>query len=92
METRALDRRTEIDVAKGFALFLVVFAHVLDRDSIWAYWIFMFHMPVFFFLICLGNGCWPARRVFLQARLLRCCDDSIARKKEDCNSRRRRVK
>lgn len=50
METRALDRRTEIDVAKGFALFLVVFAHVLDRDSIWAYWIFMFHMPVFFFL------------------------------------------
>ena len=43
-------RRTEIDVAKGFALFLVVFGHVLDRDSIWAYWIFMFHMPVFFFL------------------------------------------
>ena len=43
-------RRTEIDVAKGFAVLLVVFGHVLDRDSIWAYWIFMFHMPVFFFL------------------------------------------
>lgn len=50
METRGAVRRTEIDVAKGFGLFLVVLAHVLDRDSILTYWIFMFHMPAFFFL------------------------------------------
>lgn len=43
-------RKTEIDVAKGFALFLVVFGHVLNWDHKVTLWIFMFHMPAFFFL------------------------------------------
>ncbi|MDO4294736.1 MAG: acyltransferase family protein [bacterium] len=43
-------RKTEIDVAKGFALFLVVFGHVLESHGLWFNWIFTFHMPAFFFL------------------------------------------
>lgn len=40
----------EIDVAKGFALFLTVFGHVLTARQVWFNWIFSFHMPAFFFL------------------------------------------
>lgn len=43
-------RRTELDVAKGFTLFLVVYGHILDSTSRLFCWIFMFHMPAFFFL------------------------------------------
>lgn len=43
-------RKTELDVAKGFAIFLVVFGHVVPiHDTIFR-WIFSFHMPAFFFL------------------------------------------
>lgn len=45
-----LMRKTEIDVAKGFALFFVVLGHVLVWDHKLTLWIFMFHMPAFFFL------------------------------------------
>ncbi len=43
-------RRTEIDVAKGFALFLVVFGHMVVLKEPLSLWIFSFHMPAFFFL------------------------------------------
>lgn len=43
-------RRPELDVAKGFALFLVVYGHILNSTSRLFCWIFMFHMPAFFFL------------------------------------------
>ena len=43
-------RRTEIDVAKGFTLFLVVFGHLLPLNTTLFRWIFSFHMPAFFFL------------------------------------------
>lgn len=43
-------RIREIDIARGFALFLTVFGHVVLRDSLWFNWIFTFHMPAFFFL------------------------------------------
>lgn len=47
---RPVRRKTEIDVAKGFTLFLVVFGHVLESHGTWFNWIFTFHMPAFFFL------------------------------------------
>ena len=40
-------RRTEIDVAKGFTLFLVVFGHLLPLNTTLFRWIFSFHMPAF---------------------------------------------
>lgn len=43
-------RRTEIDVAKGFALFLVIFGHLVILKEPLFLWIFSFHMPAFFFL------------------------------------------
>lgn len=43
-------RKTEIDVAKGFALFLVIFGHIVTMHHTLFRWIFSFHMPVFFFL------------------------------------------
>lgn len=50
MDEKVSERRTEIDVAKGFALFLVILGHVLEYDKTLSRWIFMFHMPAFFFL------------------------------------------
>ena len=50
MQTTSRPRRTEIDVAKGFTLFLVVFGHVLESHGTLFNWIFTFHMPAFFFL------------------------------------------
>lgn len=44
------NRRTEIDVAKGFAIFLVIFGHVVTMHQTLFRWIFSFHMPAFFFL------------------------------------------
>ncbi len=42
-------RRPELDVAKGFVIFLTVFGHVLNH-GVESDWIFTFHMPAFFFL------------------------------------------
>ncbi len=50
MDAAKTGRIAEIDVAKGFTLFLVTAGHVLVKESIWRRWIFMFHMPAFFFL------------------------------------------
>lgn len=51
METiQKKERITEIDVARGFALFLTVWGHVLEMGGLWFCWIFSFHMPAFFFL------------------------------------------
>lgn len=50
MHTAPTARKTEIDVAKGFTLFLVVFGHVLESHGTLFNWIFTFHMPAFFFL------------------------------------------
>lgn len=50
MEALRKERRTEIDVAKGFALFLVIFGHIVTMHHTLFRWIFAFHMPVFFFL------------------------------------------
>ncbi len=47
---RGKERISEIDAARGFALFLTVFGHVLMRNELWFNWIFSFHMPAFFFL------------------------------------------
>ncbi len=44
------ERITEIDVARGLALFLTVLGHVLLSSGVWFGWIFSFHMPAFFFL------------------------------------------
>lgn len=43
-------RMPELDVAKGLAMFLVVFGHILKFKSLVFNWIFSFHMPLFFFL------------------------------------------
>lgn len=51
METlQEKERITELDVARGFALFLTVMGHVLPMWGLWFCWIFSFHMPAFFFL------------------------------------------
>lgn len=50
MEASGRARRTEIDVAKGFALFLVIFGHIVTMHHTLFRWIFAFHMPAFFFL------------------------------------------
>lgn len=50
MNNKSSTRKTEIDVAKGFTLFLVVYGHILNSTSRLFCWIFMFHMPAFFFL------------------------------------------
>lgn len=50
MENPRRERRTEIDVAKGFALFLVIFGHIVTMHHTLFRWIFAFHMPAFFFL------------------------------------------
>ncbi len=50
MNNKTSTRKTEIDVAKGFTLFLVVYGHILNSTSRLFCWIFMFHMPAFFFL------------------------------------------
>ena len=42
-------RMTELDVAKGMTMFLVIFGHVYMMDTRLFNWIFMFHMPAFFF-------------------------------------------
>ncbi len=44
------NRRSDIDIAKGFALFLVVLGHVVTMHHTIFRWIYAFHMPVFFFL------------------------------------------
>lgn len=38
------------DIAKGFAIILVIIGHSLPPDTILCKFIFLFHMPVFFFL------------------------------------------
>lgn len=58
MGAKAGERKTELDVAKGIALFLVVYGHVLHVDSKVSYWIYMFHMPVFFFLSGMTFNPW----------------------------------
>lgn len=64
-------RKTEIDVAKGFALFSVVFAHVLEWDHPLTLWIFMFHMPAFFFLsgMTFRPAKYPSFSIFLKDKL-----------------------
>ena len=37
-----------IDMAKGYGILLVIYAH-LGRDSLWT-WMYSFHLPLFFFL------------------------------------------
>ena len=49
MGNQGVSRKTELDVAKGMALFLVVFGHVYLKRTGLSNWIFMFHMPAFFF-------------------------------------------
>lgn len=44
------NRRSDIDIAKGFALFLVVLGHVVTMHHTIFRWIYAFHMPAFFFL------------------------------------------
>lgn len=39
-----------VDVLKGIAIILVVIGHNSDRDHLRFYWIYGFHMPLFFFL------------------------------------------
>lgn len=50
MEPIHRQRRPEIDVAKGFALSLVIFGHIVTMHHTLFRWIFAFHMPAFFFL------------------------------------------
>lgn len=50
MDSTPRTRRSEIDVAKGFALFLVILGHIVTMHHTLFRWIFSFHMPVFFFL------------------------------------------
>ena len=46
----SMNRRSDIDIAKGFALFLVVLGHVVTMHHTIFRWIYAFHMPAFFFL------------------------------------------
>lgn len=49
--TTKLPARTPyIDVARGIALILVVWGHILSGSTFTFQWIFSFHMPIFFFL------------------------------------------
>ena len=41
---------SEIDVARGFVLFLTVFAHTLTGHTFWFNWVSSFIMQAFFFL------------------------------------------
>ncbi|MCD8082385.1 MAG: acyltransferase family protein [Clostridiales bacterium] len=43
-------RIPEIDIAKGFAIFLVILGHIVTMHHTLFRWIFSFHMPLFFFL------------------------------------------
>lgn len=43
-------RRSDLDIAKGLALFLVVLGHVVTMHHTIFRWIYAFHMPAFFFL------------------------------------------
>ncbi|MCC8061267.1 MAG: acyltransferase family protein [Clostridiales bacterium] len=43
-------RKTEIDIAKGFAVFLVILGHIVIMHQTMFRWIFSFHMPAFFIL------------------------------------------
>lgn len=49
MDKQSTVRKTELDVAKGMTMFLVVFSHVYLKRTGLSNWIFMFHMPAFFF-------------------------------------------
>ena len=49
MDKQGTARKTELDVAKGMTMFLVVFSHVYLKRTGLSNWIFMFHMPAFFF-------------------------------------------
>ncbi len=44
------ERKAEIDIAKGFAIFVVIMYHTFNRDETVFRWIMMFSLPVFFFL------------------------------------------
>lgn len=63
MEVKTVGRKTELDAAKGIALFLVVFGHVLHVDSRLSYWIYMFHMQAFFFLSGMTFNPWKYDRI-----------------------------
>ncbi len=43
-------RSAEIDIAKGFAIVLVIIGHIVTVRNFAFLWIFSFHMPLFFFL------------------------------------------
>ncbi len=43
------ERISWIDIARGFGIIFVIYAHVLDRESI-RFLFYAFHMPLFFFL------------------------------------------
>lgn len=49
MSEGTVRRSPELDAAKGLTLFLVVFGHVYALGADLTNWIFMFHMPAFFF-------------------------------------------
>jgi fucose 4-O-acetylase-like acetyltransferase len=43
-------RKIYLDYAKGFAIILMLFAHVISGDNLIKTWIFSFHMPIFFII------------------------------------------
>ena len=45
-----VQRNMGIDYSKGFAVFLMVVGHLIPSESMLYYWIYSFHMPLFFVL------------------------------------------
>lgn len=57
-----------IDVVRGLGILLVVVAHSVAPDSLWAKGIFLFHMPLFFILSGYGFQASTPAALFMQKR------------------------
>lgn len=64
-----MERDHYIDIAKGFAMVLVIIGHTACVPYYMKYWLYSFHMPLFFLLSGLNFD--PDRYPTLKAFLLR---------------------
>lgn len=59
-----------IDIAKGIGIILIVLGHSISGDRLFCQWIYMFHVPLFFFLsgFTYNNDKYPYFQSFLKKR------------------------
>ncbi len=69
--TKEQSRTSYIDVARGIALILVVWGHLLSGATFTFQWIFSFHMPIFFFLsgMCFHPEKFDTLQTFLKKKI-----------------------